>query len=107
MTNSNAGAQPVNPTLSDALMLYRSLGDQLSRAIERLGGGKDDNLPDAKSHNELIRSHQKALQTVLDLEQRYNEQQEREAAGRRYLDLAAARDEVLGRLARLRSIKRS
>jgi hypothetical protein len=105
MTHTDASAG-LNARLQDALALYRSLSDQLNRAIARLSQPEDDALPEAKARNEMIKAHQKALQTVLELEQRAAEQDERDAAARRYLDIAAARDEVLGRLARLRSIKR-
>ncbi len=52
-----------------------------------------------KQINELIRSTQKAMQTVLDIELKYG--LDVPGLGDGEIDLEAAREEILGRLARL------
>lgn len=90
--------------LKNALTLYRSLSDALAAAITRLRVNAEGDKPDTGDAASLVKQHQKALQTVLDIETRYEEHRYGKQGGEqsRLLNLKAARDEVLGRLARLR-----
>ena len=86
-----------------ARALYADLTDQLRRALEQL---KRDYLTDeAKGLAEAIKSHRKALQTLLDFELGFAKSTEG-AKTSNDLDLTAAKTEVLGRLDRLVAARR-
>ncbi len=81
-----------------ARALYADLTEQLRRALEQL---KRDYLTDeAKGLAEAIKSHRKALQTLLDFELGFSKSAEGTKTSND-LDLDAAKTEILGRLDRL------
>lgn len=98
METPNTLTDTTTRLMEQARGLYRDLTEELIAAIERLK--TQDGEADAKTRSETIRAHRKALQTVLELEVQSLKQAE-EARGVHELDLEAAREEVLGRIARL------
>ncbi|MEO0360620.1 MAG: hypothetical protein AAF322_05910 [Pseudomonadota bacterium] len=84
--------------INHARQLYNDLTEELMRALDLLRNGEAD--PEAKGRAETIRSHRKALQTVLEIEVQFvkNAKEEKDE-----LDLHAARDEIFRRLDRLAS----
>lgn len=86
--------------LLDAVDLYRDLSGALRQRISLLKShvGED---PDCGEAVKALQSHQKALQTVLDIEERLGKRTNAGGAGGSVeLDLDAAREEILARLAR-------
>ena len=79
------------------------LAQTLHRSLEERDATEDQPV-DLKTQNSLLQSYQKALQTLVaiesDIEKRRNEERGR---GSDELDLDAARQEILGRIARLRA----
>jgi hypothetical protein len=83
--------------LERAMDLYRDLSVALRRAIDGLQADADTS-GGPKGHLELIRSHQKSLQTVLELEASLGKRTKAGGGGVE-LDLDAARAEIRARLA--------
>jgi len=90
-------------TLDRAQRLFADLSRSLEDEIARLQAALYDETDDRriKALHELIRQSQKALQTVLDEEVRLNRQADKQRPGEGVIDLAQARAEIAGRLARL------
>jgi len=114
-----AGAPAGSTAFTRAVGLYDSLAAALEETIDRLrdraaqdaaAEGEDSAL--SKTLLEQLKSHQKSLQTVLDLQSRLlreDRSPRRAASGSAAdpvgaLDLVAARDEVRRRLARLAAV---
>jgi hypothetical protein len=95
MTISAKAEDRAGDLLGRALDLYRDLSVALRRTIEDL----DKTADGGKGHADLIRSHQKSLQSVLDLEASLG-QRSKAGGGGVELDLDAARAEIRARLAR-------
>jgi hypothetical protein len=96
-----SAANPVMPSdlLERSLELYRDLALGLRARISRLTSTGSDADVDCKGGQEAIKAHQKALQTVLDIEASLGKSvQSRGAGTSTELDLDAARAEVLARL---------
>ncbi|QDL93087.1 hypothetical protein FDP22_15625 [Paroceanicella profunda] len=85
-----------------ARRMYEMLSEALASAIADLRDEEDQDPAGARARLDLIRSHHKALQTVIDIEVSL-EKRSREIGGASegVLDLDAARAEVWRRLARL------
>lgn len=86
--------------LDIARFLYRELSNQLRDSIERLREGRETP-GDFKERQSILRQHSAQLQLVLDLEGRLDNYTA--LTGGAGFDLAAARDEICMRLARLRA----
>lgn len=84
--------------IAHARKLYHDLTDELMNALELLRSGEVDQ--EAKGRAETIRSHRKALQTVLEIEIQFVKNA-KEKGGPGAIDLEAARDEIFRRLGRL------
>lgn len=100
MTNSAHDRMRDGDKLLDAVDLYRDLSGALRQRISLLKShvGED---PDCGEAVKALQSHQKALQTVLDIEERLGKRINAGGAGGSVeLDLDAAREEILARLAR-------
>lgn len=111
----SAGAPAGSTAFTRAVGLYDSLAAALEDAIDSLraqpahSAAEGEGSATPKTLLEQVKSHQKALQTVLDLQSRLlkdNRSTRRTASGvsadpASALDLQAARDEVRSRLARL------
>lgn len=100
MTNSAHDRMRDGDKLLDAVDLYRDLSGALRQRISLLKShvGED---PDCGEAVKALQSHQKALQTVLDIEERLGKRTNAGGAGGSVeLDLDAAREEILARLAR-------
>lgn len=100
MTNSAHDRMRDGDKLLDAVDLYRDLSGALRQRISLLKShvGED---PDCGEAVKALQSHQKALQTVLDIEERLGKRTNAGGAGGSVeLDLGAAREEILARLAR-------
>lgn len=98
MTISAKAEGPDSDLLDRALDLYRDLSLALRKTIDDLNrtaqyGGE------VKGHQDLLRSHQKSLQSVLELEASLG-QRRTSTGGGAELDLDAARAEIVARLAR-------
>ena len=93
-TKETYGAQLVR----HARILYQNIASELSRSLEDMKSDEDD--PGAKARIEMIRSHRKALQMVLEFEQQFSANEEGEEADHE-LDLTSAREEVYRRLDRI------
>lgn len=87
--------------LIGAMGLYKSLHKALREAISLL---EDANEPEgtAKAVGETIKSHRKALQSIIDIEVDLGKRNKNGAASSIELDMDAARAEIIGRVARLR-----
>lgn len=103
INNTEAGA--IGQRLVEgARALYADLTEQLRNALEQL---KRDYLTDeAKGLADAIKSHRKALQTLLDIELGFAKSAEGTKTSDD-LDLDAAKAEVLGRLDRLAAARRT
>ena len=90
-------------TLARARKLFAGLSCSLDGEIDRLQAAKDteDDLERAKALTGLIRTNQKTLQTVLDLEAKLMREADRQRPGEGVIDLAQARTEIARRLDRL------
>ena len=87
-----------------AMRLYAELGDALGAAIATLKDSPESDEPSqAKARAELVRAHRRALAAVIEAEAAApdKESHDKDAARGGGLDLAAARRDVMGRLARL------
>ncbi len=99
----NGGRNRPLEALRNARAIYRTLSELLSAEIRALGAGlatlsEDDRL------QKLVQLHQKALTQLMEFEARVEKQiAERVGRGRGDLDLVAARREILGKLARLKT----
>ncbi len=82
----------------DAQSLYENLAHELARSLRLLRDNEKD--ADSKILGETIRSHRKALQTILDIENRADRMVGEEDTDHA-IDLEKARKEILGRLDRL------
>ncbi|MEM7523765.1 MAG: hypothetical protein AAF360_08435 [Pseudomonadota bacterium] len=89
--------------LEHARKLYDDLSEELSLALDTLRSEQPD--PEAKGRAETIRSHRKALQTVLEIQIQFVKQNEERGAPDA-IDLQAARAEIIRRLDRLSSERR-
>lgn len=88
---------PASPLEDDAHSLYQNLAHELARSLKLLR--ENENNPDAKGLADTIRAHRKALQAILDIEQRSEATQ---TLGASYeIDLEEAREEIISRLDRL------
>jgi hypothetical protein len=86
--------------LSRSLELYRDLTVALRDRIKAI---RDDLAvdPDSRAAAGAVALHSKTLQTVIDIEDRLDRQRRDKAEGEgAELDLGAAREEILARLAR-------
>lgn len=92
-------------TIRHARLLYAMISEALVEALEALRAQKSDRT-DAKERLELLRLHQKALQTVIDLEVGL-EKRGSEGGGRVAveLDLDAARAEIHRRISGIRAAR--
>ena len=100
MTNSAHDRSRDAEKLLDAVDLYRDLSGALRQRITllKLHIGED---PDCGEAVKALQSHQKALLTVLDIEERLGKKTNAGGVGGKVeLDLDAARREILARLAR-------
>lgn len=100
MTNSAHDRIRDAERLDDAVDLYRDLSGALRQRITLLKThiGED---PDCGESVKALQNHHKALQTVLDIEERLGKRTNAGGAGGSVeLDLDAARQEILARLAR-------
>ncbi|HEU0221577.1 MAG TPA: hypothetical protein VFR34_05120 [Paracoccaceae bacterium] len=89
--------------IGHARMVYRGLSEALAEAISTLRQGEDRSA-DAKGRLELIKSHYKALQTVIEIEVGLGKRNKGgDGSGAAELDLAAARDEIHRRISLLRA----
>ena len=89
--------------LARARKLFTDLSRSLDGEIDRLQAAKDTevDLERAKALTGLIRTNQKTLQTMLDLEAKLMREADRQRPGEGVIDLAQARAELTRRLARL------
>ena len=96
------GSTEVQSTLRRARKLFAGMADALEAEIDRLQFKirADDDEDRIKLVMDLIRSNQKALQTVLDIEVKLMRADDRET-GRNIIDLEGARAEINRRLDRL------
>ncbi|WP_157982117.1 hypothetical protein [Oceanicella sp. SM1341] len=82
--------------------MYETLSEALAAAIADLRDEAGQDPATARARLDLIRSHHKALQTVIDIEVSLEKRsKEPGGAGAGALDLDAARTEVWRRVARL------
>jgi hypothetical protein len=103
MTRAKDDADGTSAILGHARLVYRELSDALADAIGLLRSGHEDERG-AKAREALLKSHYRALQQVIAIEVRLGKRNaEHGGTGAVELDLAAARDEIHRRLARLRS----
>ena len=86
-----------------ARKLYQDLTEELQRALRQLQSGEED--VNAKGRADVIRSHRKALQTVLDIELQFVKASKEDGGARNGLDLEAARREIYRRLDRISTEK--
>ncbi|MGB0507472.1 MAG: hypothetical protein ACPGGK_14865 [Pikeienuella sp.] len=98
MDSSVVAASLTRRMLEHARQLYQDLSDELADAIHRLKSDIHDQ--DAIQHNDTLRAHRKALQTVLEYELQFLKQAEEDETGHD-LDLDAAREEINRRIHRL------
>ena len=90
--------------VAGARALYADLTEQLQKALEQLK--RDYLTEEAKGLADAIKSHRKALQTLLDYELSFAKSAEGTTPSNE-LDLDAAKTEVLGRLDRLAAARRN
>lgn len=92
----------VRSTLKRARKLFADMANALEAEIDRLQfkSGTEDEEDRIKVITDLVRSNQKALQTVLEIEVKLMREEDREP-GRNIIDLEGARAEIRRRLDRL------
>jgi len=90
-------------TLDRARRLFADLSRGLEGEIDRLQSALETATDEGQIRDlgELVRLNQKTLQTVLSLEARLESESQKPRPGRDVIDLAEARAEIAGRLARL------
>ena len=96
----DAGSAP-RPPADPAPLLLTRLAASLSAAADSLESGPPQTPADLRALNDLIRAHRRAALTALESARRLSPSGASPADGSSLLDLAAARSDVLGRLARL------
>ncbi len=100
MTISAKGRAAASDTLERSLELYRDLSVALSERIAQLKAGAPKGADDCSEPVDAVKSHQKALQTVLDLEASLGKRSKAWIEGTSLeLDLLAARAEIVARIA--------
>jgi hypothetical protein len=97
MTSSAIDRVADSDRLTRTLDLYRDLTVALRDRITLLRTGTGENT-DGKALAGIVRDHQRALQTVLDIEASLGKRSKASAGGME-LDLPAARAEIVARLA--------
>jgi hypothetical protein len=96
-------SQDSRTTLRHAKLLYGMISEALAEAVQSLRAQAGDKT-DAKERLELIRLHQKTLQTVIDLEVGLEKRgSESNGTVAVELDLDAARAEIHRRISGIRS----
>ncbi len=98
MTGPSSDADTAERLLAHARQLYQNLAGELSKALRTIAS--DEEVEAAKGRAETIRSHRKALQTVLEIELQFIKDSQK-AETSHVIDLEAARAEVYRRLDRL------
>ena len=95
--------QKYRSTFDTAKMLYNDLANSLKCSISNLRHEKENQTTkEARERTVLIRAHQRALQTLMDCEKQLEPSNDNTPeSGSGILDLDAARDEIMRRLARL------
>lgn len=103
MTTAATDRESSGIMLEASLELYRDLSAALRGTIARLkasaGGDAGDDKDAGKQVEQMLGSHRKALQSVLDIEASFGKRKQAWADGASELDLDAARAEIAQRLA--------
>ncbi|MFN3261886.1 MAG: hypothetical protein ACE37J_15135 [Pikeienuella sp.] len=98
MTGPSSDAEAAERLLAHARQLYQNLAGELSKALRTISS--DEETERTKGRAETIRSHRKALQTVLEIELQFLKDSQK-AETSHVIDLESARVEVYRRLDRL------
>ncbi len=98
MTSTTESASTAERLLESARLLYANIHAELAKTLDSIPLPAEDEA--AKGRAEMIRSHRKALQTVLDIEMQIAKDEGRTGPGHG-IDLEAARAEIYRRLDRL------
>lgn len=99
MTSSAVNRTADSDILDRTLELYRDLTVALMERIALVRAGASDKDTDCKATEAAVKGHQRTLQTVLEIEASLEKRSRPRAGGAGELDLAAARGEIVARLA--------